>query len=79
MRRAESECPLYPWSVSARGLQAFGDLSEGDQQQPSMSMRPYTVNLVLDLEAQQMSRPTTGHLLHRMVRAMRNVSPLWDL
>jgi len=78
LRRAELEYPLYPWSVSARDVQAFDDLSEGDQQQLSLSMRPYTVNLVLDLEAQQMRRPDTGQLLRRMVRAMRSVSPLWD-
>jgi len=46
-----------------------------------MSMRPYTKNMILDVEAQQLRNPIYDQLLHRMVRAIRKVSPtgsLWD-
>jgi hypothetical protein len=64
------------------GTRAFEEKSEGDQQQLSMSMRPYTKTLVLDVEAQQLRNPVNDQLLHRMVRAIRKVSPmgsLWEL
>ena len=59
----------------------FEESSECDQQQLSMSMRPYTKNMILDVEAQQLRNPIYDQLLHRMVRAIRKVSPtgsLWD-
>jgi hypothetical protein len=51
--------------------------SESDQQQLSLPMRPYTNHL--DIEAQQIRESSNVQLLHRMVRALRKVSPLWEL
>jgi len=44
-----------------------------------MPMPPYTRNLVLDVEAQQLRNPIKDQLLHRMVRAIRKVSPMGSL
>jgi hypothetical protein len=57
-------------------VQPFVAPDESDQQQLSLSMRPYIKHL--DIEAQQIRGPSNDQLLHRMARAMRKVSPLWD-
>ena len=69
----------YPWQPLRQRARAFEESSEGDQQQLLMSMRPYTRHLVLDVEAQQLRECNNDQLLHRMVRAIRKVSPLWDI
>jgi hypothetical protein len=64
------------------GARVFNETSDCDQQQLSMSMRPYTKNMILDVEAQQLRNPINDQLLHRVVRAIRKVSPmgsLWDV
>jgi len=71
LRRAELENQCL---LSIHHARVLKESSESDQQQLSISMRPYTRHL--DIEAQQMRGPGNDQLLHRMVRAMRKVSPL---
>jgi hypothetical protein len=74
LRQAESE---YPWPWVKSDAQPFAAPDESDEQQLPVSMRPHMRHL--DIEAQQIRGPSNDQLLHRMVRAMRKVSPLWDI